>query len=298
MPASSSQPACHDALFELGMEECPAPLLPQLAASLKAQMRAALDEAGFTLDAIQSYHTPRRLALLITQLAEQQPSRNVARKGPAVAQAFDEDGSPRPQALGFARSCGVSVEDLTHVDGRLFYESIEAGKTIQSVLPDLLAEALKRLPLPKTMRWGTGETRFIRPVHSLLLMYGPTCVPCTLLGLDAGTDTFGHRFLAPHALPLSAPSDYLRLLEEEGFVLADPEARMARIKTQLAACTPEGARMHCDEALLTEVNGLVEWPVAHVGTFDPAFLALPKEVLITSMQSHQRYFPVFKAAIY
>ncbi len=289
-----------DLLFELGTEELPPLALPRLSAALVAQFAAELQAAEIAHGELVPYATPRRLAVLIRDVARRQPERRQHRRGPAWQAAYDTAGNPTRAALGFAQSCGVAVDQLDVLEtskGRwLQYEQVQPGQATTDLLPAMVAQALRRLPIPKRMRWGESEDSFVRPVHWLVLLLGQDVVACTLFGIDAGRETRGHRFHHPQLIRLSAPADYASVLENQGRVVADLATRRARIQAQVAAAAAElGLVAGSDEGLLDEITALNEWPVAIMGRFAAEYLALPDEALITSMQQHQKFVPVFDA---
>jgi glycyl-tRNA synthetase beta chain len=283
-----------DFLMELGTEELPPKALRELEQALAASFRAGLDQAGFAHGEIQSFATPRRIAVLVKRLASSQPEQNIRRKGPPLTAAFDAAGSPTRAAQAFAESCAVPIDSLQRIEeGKgtfLYFVGTKPGRAAVELLPGIASAALAALPIPKRMRWGSSEAEFVRPVHWLVMLYGADVVPCRLLDTDASNLTRGHRFMAPKAIKVTSPATYARALRERGFVVADFVERRERIREQLKATTV-GTPLVSD-ALLDEVTALVEWPVAITGQFEPRFLALPREVLISTLQDHQRYFPV------
>jgi len=225
----------------------------------------------------------------------------VRRRGPPVAAAFDSAGAPTRAALAFASSCGTSVEALERVEeGKgtfLYFAGTRAGERTAQLLPALVQSTLDQLPIPRRMHWGEGQAMFARPVHWVVMLFGRDVVHATLLETETGRHTRGHRFHAPRPLSLASPAAYERTLREKGHVLADFAARRERIRTEVttAAAAVEGSAL-IGEALLDEVTALTEWPVALAGRFEERFLALPREVLISTLEAHQRCFPVESAA--
>jgi len=286
-----------DFLFELGTEELPPLALPELERSLAASIRAGLEAAGLPHGALHAYAAPRRLAVLVHELVDTQPEQRIKRRGPPVNAAFDKQGAPTRAATAFADSCGVALDALGRItEGKgefLYFEGSKPGASTASLLPGIVQAALDALPIPKRMRWGASDAEFVRPVHWLTLRFGDDVVAARLLDTDAGANTRGHRFHAPQELALRSPSAYADTLREHGYVIADFAERRERIRTQITACaTRLGGRVVQDDALLDEVTALVEWPIAVEGRFEDRFLALPREVLISTLQEHQRYFPV------
>ncbi|WP_111415270.1 glycine--tRNA ligase subunit beta [Billgrantia lactosivorans] len=280
-------------LIELGVEELPPGAIDSLADALAEGIRRGLAEAEVSFGDIRAYATPRRLAVQVAELADKQPDREVERRGPALAAAF-KDGQPTRAAEGFARSCGVEVADLIHLETDkgtwLGYRERQQGEATVRLLPAIVDRAIAALPVPKNMRWGASRIEFSRPVHWLVMLYGSTVVEAESLGLSAGRTTRGHRFHAPEPFELGHADDYLEALDR-AWVVADRERRRERIREQvLAEAEVQEAQAVIDEALLTEVSGLVEWPVALAGSFDERFLEVPAECLISSMKANQKYF--------
>jgi glycyl-tRNA synthetase beta chain len=286
-----------DFLVELGTEELPPLALPELERAFAAGVRAGLTEAGLPFGELRSFATPRRLAVRVRDLAGMQPAQSVKLKGPPVSAAFGKDGAPTAAATKFAEKCGVEVGALTRVtEGKgefLFYSGSKPGLSTVSLLPGIVQRSLDALPIPKRMRWGASNAEFVRPVHWLTMLYGTETIAARILDTDAGGATRGHRFMAPRDLPLANPAEYESVLENQGKVIADFAARRALIREQVAAVGRElGGEALLDDALLDEVTALVEWPSALAGAFEARFLELPREVLISTLQQHQRYFPV------
>ena len=287
----------HPLLIELGMEELPPKALPALRDALRAECVRRLGEAGIRPGAVTAYATPRRLALLLEGIPARQPDQVQERRGPAVSAAFDASGAPTRAAEGFARSCGVAVEQLerenTDKGEYLLHRETRAGATLEQLLPEILSASLAALPTPKRMRWGSGEAEFVRPVHWLVALHGDRVVDIEVLGLRSGRATRGHRFHCPQVLELADARDYAQLLEQQGTVMPSFEARRESIRGQIEAeAEAAGGRALIDVGLLDEVTALVEWPVALTGGFDARFLDVPQEALISTMQDNQKYFPL------
>lgn len=289
-----------DLLLEIGTEELPPLALQSLGESLLAGMLAGLKNLGLEAGESIYFATPRRLAVRINQLPLQQPPQKIQRRGPAESAAFNVEGRPTPPAEGFARSCGVDIAELQRVEtdkGRfLYYEMEQAGRDTAECLPEIIKQALAALPIPKRMRWGSSDVEFVRPVHWVLLLLGETLVPTDILGLRTGRETRGHRFHAPEPISIKTPADYKEKLFEQGKIIVDFAERRETIRTQielLAKKLKGQVRLAQNEGLLSEVTALVEWPVAISGSFDARFLQVPLEVLVETMQVHQKYFPVF-----
>jgi glycyl-tRNA synthetase beta chain len=286
-----------DFLVELGTEELPPTALRGLELAFAAGLRTGLEKAGLTHGEVTSFATARRLAVLVKRLVSQQPDQDLKRRGPPVSAAFDATGQPTRAALAFAESCGTSVAALQKLDeGKgsfLFFIGTKAGAPATQLLPQIVQSALAGLPIARRMRWGDGTAQFVRPVHWLVMLYGNDVVPATILDTPAGNLTRGHRFHAPKPIRVTTPAAYERALGERGYVVADFAKRRTSIReTVTSVATALGGTALIGEALLDEVTALVEWPVPLAGHFEERFLSLPREVLISTLQSHQRYFPV------
>jgi glycyl-tRNA synthetase beta chain len=290
-----------DLLFELGTEELPPVALEKLSDALTREFMAGLDNVGLAYEKVTAYAAPRRLALLVEALETRQADREVQRRGPAVKAAFDADGNATKAAEGFARSCGVTVAELTReVTDKgewLAYKVLETGKAASELLPAIAENALNKLPIPKRMRWGASEAQFVRPVHWLLFLHGDAVVDCTLLDAKAGRLTYGHRFHHSAAITIDQPNSYAQVLEETGKVIAHFATRREKIKAMVEQ-TASGLNgvAEMDTALLDEVTALNEWPTPIAGSFEAKFLDVPHEALVTTMKSNQKYFPVFDAS--
>lgn len=285
-----------DLIIEIGTEELPPKLLATLSTNFSQQIISALNTAKLEFAETKSYCTPRRLALLVCALTQQQPSIAKQRRGPSVSSAFDQNQKPTPAALGFARSCNVEIAQLQQLEtdkgAWLVFNETQAGQTVFELLPDIINHALKTLPSPKKMRWGNGEEYFIRPIHWILLKYGKRIVEGNFFGIPAADLSYGHRVHHPQAITIDKPIHYEQQLKA-AYVLANFNERKQNILDQINTVVKDidGCTM-IDDALLDEVTALVEYPVVHKGYFNSDFLALPKEVLMVSMQSHQKYFPM------
>ena len=285
-------------LVEIGVEELPPRALQTLGAAFAAELARGLAEAGVIGDQPDSqrfFATPRRLAALVYDVLARQPEHVVERRGPSLSVAYDAHGRPTPAAEGFAKSCGAAVahlETLNNAQGAwLVHRQKVAGLPLAELLTRCLEDAVRRLPVAKSMRWGAHRAEFVRPVHWLLALHGTRRVKTRVLGLEAGRFTWGHRFHAGARLPVAAADAYAAVLESEGTVIADFDRRRAAIQKQLAVLSRKaGARVKVDDALLDLVTGMVEWPRALLGDFDRRFLKLPPEVLVSCMRVHQKYF--------
>ena len=288
--------AARDLLFELLTEELPPRSLEALSIALAEGFAAGLDSAAIGHGRIRRFATPRRLAVLVERCAERQPDRAIERRGPPRSTAYTADGQPTQAALAFARSCGVAVEDLSEITNDkgswLGYRGVDPGAATVDRLGAIAERAVSALPAPRRMRWGAGAVEFVRPVHRVLMLFGDEVVPCAILGLIAGRDTQGHRFHAPRSIRVRTPRSYPGALRRAK-VLADFTERRQRIRDEVAtAALGAGGRALIDPALLDEVTALVEWPVAVIGRFDARYRRLPREVIVATIQDHQRYFPV------
>ena len=286
-----------DLLIELGTEELPPRALRTLELALAEGLRSRLTQAGLTVAAMESFATPRRLAVHIRRLAIRPPDQRIKRRGPPLSASFDAAGAPTRAATAFAHSCGVAPEALGRErDAKggeyLSFEGVKVQAATATLLPGLLQQSLDTLPIPRRMRWGSGEAQFVRPVHWLLMLFGREVVPASVLGVEAGGVSFGHRFMAPNRpLRIASPASYARTLLTRGKVVAGFAARRASIREQVEQlATGLGGQAIITDELLDEVTALVEWPVALAGQFEPRFLSLPREVLISTLQEHQRYF--------
>ena len=286
----------HDFLVEIGAEEMPPRSLRALGESFRDGVAAGLESAGLTFATASAYFTPRRLAVKVVKLLDRQPEQRIERRGPPVAAAFDAAGKPTRAATAFAESCGVTIEELTRINDNkgefLFCRTTRAGEPAAKLLPGIVRAALDALPIARRMRWGDGSAQFVRPVHWVVMLHGDQVVDGEVLGITAGRMTRGHRFLAKKPIALRSPGGYLAALEK-GHVRADFEARRERIRAgTVAAAEAAGGEAVIDPEVLDEVTALTEWPVPLAGEFESRFLELPPEVLVATLQDHQRYFPV------
>ncbi len=288
-------------LFELGSEELPPKTLVKLSQALLDGVLQGLSAAELTFTGSKAYATPRRLAIFVENLSIHQPDKVVEKRGPAIQAAYIPDGKPSKAAEGFAASCGTSFDQLerlkTDKGEWLVYQQAVKGQATEQLIPDIIRKAINDLPIAKRMRWGSFATEFVRPVHWAVLLYGDSVIDCEILGLKTGAKSQGHRFHASQAITISQPETYADTLYQQGKVIADIEQRKAIIKdkAQQAAAAVNGIA-HIEDDLLEEIAALNEWPVPITGGFDPRFLELPAEVLITTMQTNQKYFPVKNAS--
>ena len=291
-----SKIACQDLLIELLTEELPPTALKTLRDHFALAIKTELDHASLTHGDIVAYASPRRLAVTVSQLAQRQQDKVVERRGPALSAAFDKAGQATKALQGFARSCGVEIDQLsqqtTDKGTWLSFTQQQSGQETVTLLADILRNALATLPIAKRMRWGDSTEEFVRPVHRLVVLLGDKVVPMTILGVEAGNDSLGHRVHHPEVVQLDHASHYVEQLHQ-AFVMVDYEQRQQSIVEQVTAeATRLGGEAIIDPQLLDEVTGLVEWPVALSGRYDSDFLSLPSEVLISSMEGHQKYFAV------
>lgn len=286
-----------DLLIEIGTEELPPKALLKLSQAFTAGVESGLKAANLEHGSVQSFATPRRLAVLIEAVAQRQPDQNIERRGPALTAAFDDDGNPTKAALGFAASCGVEIDALDRMETKkgswLLYKSEQQGAAAATLLPEIVTASLSKLPIPKRMRWGAGEAEFVRPVHWIVFLNGSNVIDCEILGVRSGNQTMGHRFHGESPLHLNHPSEYEDALFSTGYVVADFNQRREMIRGQVLQQAQQlGGDAVIRADLLDEVTGLVEWPDALAGEFEKEFLAVPQEALITTMQDNQKYFPV------
>ncbi|WP_456431310.1 glycine--tRNA ligase subunit beta [Thermosulfuriphilus sp.] len=288
-----------DLLFEIGCEEIPARFLPLALREIKKLARSFLEESGLDCSGITTLGTPRRLCLYVSELAEEQPDRFESILGPPKKIAFDDSGRPTKAAQGFARSHGVSVEELkikeTPRGEYLFLERRLPGRKTEQILIELLPRLIREIPFPKSMRWGTVYLRFARPIRWILALFGRKTIPIEIAGLKASNITYGHRFMAPGPIEIESFVDYVRKLRE-AYVIVDPAERLAITLDEIKDRAQDvGGNILEDRELLEENAHLVEYPYAICGRFDESFLDLPRPVLITAMAEHQRYFAVINA---
>ncbi|HIF9118649.1 TPA: glycine--tRNA ligase subunit beta [Photobacterium damselae] len=287
-------------LIELGTEELPPKALRTLAEAFAANFEAELKAADLAHNGIEWFAAPRRLALKVNALAENQPDKIVEKRGPAIASAFDADGNPTKAAQGWARGNGITVEKaerlVTDKGEWLLFKQEVKGQEAKALLPELAANALAKLPIPKPMRWGDKETQFIRPVKTLTMLLGDELVEGTILGVDSARTIRGHRFMGESEFTIDNADQYPAILEERGKVMADYEARKAIIVADAQKAAQEvGGIADLDDELVEEVTSLVEWPVVLTASFEEKFLAVPAEALVYTMKGDQKYFPVYDA---
>lgn len=289
-----------DLLFEIGLEEVPARFMPGALEQLQNKTKEIFDKNRLQYQNIESYGTPRRLTLYVTELQARQEDLVEEAKGPSKNVAFDEDGNPTKAAIGFARGKGVNIEDLvvkeTQNGEYVFAQVRKEGKNTSEVLPEILKEVIFSLSFPKPMRWGDCQMRFARPIRWLLALYGEEMVPVQIEEVVAGNETYGHRFLSSGKITINKPEQYFEKLKEH-YVIVDQSERREMIWQQIIELAQsQGGKVKEDRELLEEVTYLLEYPTALCGNFAENFLELPQEALITPMKEHQRYFPVWDGA--
>jgi len=286
----------NDLLFELGCEELPPKSLLKLSHALLSGIEAGLKEANLAYSSAHAYASPRRLAVIVKALNSAQPDKSVEKRGPAVQAAFSEDGTPSKAAEGFARGCGTTVDKLdrlkTDKGEWLAFNQEVKGLATEQLIPEIISKSIHLLPIAKRMRWGNYSTEFVRPVHWAVLLFGDHVIKAEILGLKTGNQSQGHRFHSPEAVTIKNADSYLSTLEQCK-VIADFTQRQQIIKEKANAAADSVAGIaHIEDDLLDEITALNEWPVPVLGNFDSRFLELPNEVLITTMQSNQKYFPI------
>ena len=282
-------------LIEMGVEELPPGSLDKLRQAFVDQLGESLEAAGLGFTQASGYATPRRLAVMMTGLADRQPDQPIKRRGPAVNAAFDKDGKPTKALAGFMRSCGVSdaakLGSMKTDKGEwLVYQSVQVGESLAVLLTRLLPDVLSKLPIDRRMRWGKSREEFVRPVQWFVCLYGADVLPVKVMGLEAGRMSQGHRFMRAGPFEIRNANDYIEACREE-YVIADQVERKTLIQKQVQEiAAKENGQAEMDDDLLEEVTALVEWPVALIGSFDESFLFVPEEALISAMKKHQRYF--------
>ena len=285
-------------LVEIGTEELPPKALKTLATSFADNVEAELNQAGLTFDKIEWFAAPRRLAVKVLNLATQQPSKEIEKRGPAVSAAFDAEGKPTKAAEGWARGCGITVDQAERIatdKGEwLVHRAKIKGQPTKNLLNDIVANALAKLPIPKPMRWADKTVQFIRPVHTVTMLLGGELIEGEILGVASARTIRGHRFLGEKEFEIQHADQYPQLLREKGSVVADFNERKAEIlaKSQ-AKATALGGVADIEESLLEEVTSLVEYPNVLAAKFEECFLAVPAEALVYTMKGDQKYFPIY-----
>ncbi|MFZ7230404.1 glycine--tRNA ligase subunit beta [Avibacterium avium] len=285
-------------LAEIGTEELPPKALKKLAVAFKDNVEQELTQAGLAFDAVEWFASPRRLAVKVLGLAEAQPSKEVEKRGPAVAAAFDAEGKPTKAAEGWARGCGISVDQaerlVTDKGEWLVHRAVIEGQPTKNLLLGIISNALAKLPIPKTMRWGDKSEQFVRPVHTVTLLFGDELIEGEILGVASGKTIRGHRFLGEQEFSIDNADQYPEILEQKGSVIADFERRKAIIlENSQQKATALGGVADIEESLLDEVTALVEFPNVLTAKFEERFLAVPAEALVYTMKGDQKYFPIY-----
>lgn len=285
-------------LAEIGTEELPPKALKKLAVAFKDNVEQELTQAGLAFDTVEWFASPRRLAVKVLGLAEAQPSKEVEKRGPAVSAAFDAEGKPTKAAEGWARGCGISVDQAERLETDkgewLVHRAVIEGQPTKNLLLGIISNALAKLPIPKTMRWGDKSEQFVRPVHTVTLLFGDELIEGDILGVASGRTIRGHRFLGQQEFTIDNADQYPQLLAEKGSVIADFEQRKAIIRQDAEkAAAKVGGVADIEEDLLDEVTSLVEFPVVMTAKFEERFLAVPAEALVYTMKGDQKYFPIY-----
>lgn len=287
-------------LLELGTEELPPKALRKLAQALYDNFAALLKKEDLSFEDIKWYATPRRLALYVTALIDKQPDKSLEIKGPAVKAAFNADGTPSKAAVGWAKSHGITVDEAqrlkTDKGEWLYIKTEKKGCPAVELIPELFRQALAALPIPKLMHWGAKRDEFVRPVHTLCMLYGSELIPGTILGVASSKTIRGHRFLGERTLDINCAEEYVEKLRTVGAVIADYDERKQLIAQQVTALAASiNGKADLDDALLEEVTSLVENPHVYLASFEDRFLKVPAEALVYTMKGDQKYFPIYAA---
>ena len=281
-----------DLLFEIGAEEIPAGFMPNILGQLKQLAETKLNDAHLPFESIETYGTPRRLALIVKGLADASAEISERHKGPSASIAYDADGNATKAAIGFARGKGLDVADLVVEDGYIYAETKTAGVPAKDIVSEMLPQLITGLNFPKSMHWGNLDAKFVRPVRWLVALLDEEVIPVEFATVKSGNVTRGHRFLGADEITIKNASSYVDTLKEN-FVMVDQDARRELISKQLHdMAASKNASIVWDDDLLEEINYLVEWPTALCGGFEESYLALPDAAIITPMKDHQRYFPL------
>ena len=281
-----------DLLFEIGAEEIPAGFMPNILGQLKQLAETKLNDAHLPFESIETYGTPRRLALIVKGLADASAEISERHKGPSASIAYDADGNATKAAIGFARGKGLDVADLVVEDGYIYAETKTAGVPAKDIVTDMLPQLITGLNFPKSMHWGNLDAKFVRPVRWLVALLDEDVIPVEFATVQSGNVSRGHRFLGADEITIKNAASYVDTLKEN-FVMVDQDARRELISKQLHdIAASKNASIVWDDDLLEEINYLVEWPTALCGGFEESYLALPDAAIITPMKDHQRYFPL------
>ena len=281
-----------DLLFEIGAEEIPAGFMPNILGQLKQLAETKLNDAHLPFESIETYGTPRRLALIVKGLADASAEISERHKGPSASIAYDADGNATKAAIGFARGKGLDVADLVVEDGYIYAETKTAGVPAKDIVSEMLPQLITGLNFPKSMHWGDLDAKFVRPVRWLVALLDEEVIPVEFATVKSGNVSRGHRFLGADEITIKNAASYVDTLKEN-FVMVDQDARRELISKQLHdIAASKNASIVWDDDLLEEINYLVEWPTALCGGFEESYLALPDAAIITPMKDHQRYFPL------
>ena len=281
-----------DLLFEIGAEEIPAGFMPNILGQLKQLAETKLNDAHLPFESIETYGTPRRLALIVKGLADASAEISERHKGPSASIAYDADGNATKAAIGFARGKGIDVADLVIEDGYIYAETKTAGVPAKDIVSEMLPQLITGLNFPKSMHWGDLDAKFVRPVRWLVALLDEEVIPVEFATVQSGNVSRGHRFLGADEITIKNAASYVETLKEN-FVMVDQDARRELISKQLHdMAASKNASIVWDDDLLEEINYLVEWPTALCGGFEESYLALPDAAIITPMKDHQRYFPL------
>ena len=281
-----------DLLFEIGAEEIPAGFMPNILGQLKQLAETKLNDAHLPFESIETYGTPRRLALIVKGLSDTSAEISERHKGPSASIAYDADGNATKAAIGFARGKGLDVADLVVEDGYIYAETKTAGVPAKDIVTDMLPQLITGLNFPKSMHWGDLDAKFVRPVRWLVALLDEEVIPVEFATVQSGNVSRGHRFLGADEITIKNAASYVETLKEN-FVMVDQDARRELISKQLHdIAASKNASIVWDDDLLEEINYLVEWPTALCGGFEESYLALPDAAIITPMKDHQRYFPL------
>ncbi len=289
-----------DLLVEIGTEELPPKALEKLSEAFSSGICRGLEQANLHYTISQPFATPRRLAVHVKGVDVAQADQIVEKRGPALKAAYDGEGNPTKAALGFARSCGVEVDQLERMETDkgtwLIFRSTQAGQSTETLLTDIIESALAALPIPKRMRWSDLDYEFVRPVHWVVILFGHHAVETKILGVRSGRMTRGHRFHHPTPIELVSPEEYVKTLEAKGHVIPAFATRREKVRVLIEQAAEDiGGTAIISELLLSEVTNLVEWPTVVTGSFDEKFLDVPAEALIAVMKDHQKYFHMVDA---
>ena len=284
-------------LLELGTEELPPKALRKLATALHDEFVKRLNNASLGFSKATWYATPRRLALIVENLESEQKDREIEIKGPSVQVAY-KDGNPTPAALGWAKSNNIDIKNVSTLKTPkgewLYIKSVKKGSQTKDLVVDMFKESLESLPIPKLMHWGDKKDEFVRPVHTLCIIYGTKLIEGSILGLNSSYTIHGHRFIGKQTLEIKDANSYLQTLEADGYVIADYQRRKAMIKEQVESLASSiGGIADLDDALLEEVTSLVEYPHSFMASFEERFLQVPSEALVYTMKGDQKYFPIY-----